>query len=162
MHAVLPPLRITLELSDLAATERLAARLAPLATAGDVLTLTGSLGAGKTAFARAFIGARGGGEEVPSPTFTLVQTYALQVPVWHFDLYRLGGPGEVEELGWDEARAEAIALVEWPDRLGPLLPADRLDIELRQQGETARTALLTGHGGWRRRLKQLQAAMAGT
>jgi tRNA threonylcarbamoyladenosine biosynthesis protein TsaE len=152
------PAHLTLELPDLPATQALAGRLAPSARAGDLLALKGDLGAGKTAFARAFIRARGSSEEVPSPTFTLVQTYELpDVPVWHFDLYRLKGPEEVEELGWDEARAGAITLVEWPERLGFLLPADRLDIELQQSGESARTARLSGFGHWRERLQTVFA-----
>ncbi|WP_035669598.1 tRNA (adenosine(37)-N6)-threonylcarbamoyltransferase complex ATPase subunit type 1 TsaE, partial [Azospirillum brasilense] len=91
-----------------------------------------------------------------SPTFTLVQTYDTDIgPVWHFDLYRLSGPDEVTELGWDEARAEAVLLVEWPDRLGPLLPADRLDVTMSFAGPTERRATLTGHGAWESRLTTL-------
>ncbi|MFV3076744.1 tRNA (adenosine(37)-N6)-threonylcarbamoyltransferase complex ATPase subunit type 1 TsaE [Niveispirillum fermenti] len=145
----------TLILPDEAATAALAARLAPLLTAGDVVTLRGDLGAGKTALARSIIRHLAGdpAEEVPSPTFTLVQTYEhLDPPVWHFDLYRLSDPGEVVELGWEEAR-QACALVEWPERLGPLLPRDRLDIELTLDGPTARRAVLNGHGTWGPRLE---------
>ena len=124
--------RQTLALPDQAATEALAARIQPLLRPGDVVALGGDLGAGKTVLARALIRAAAGAEvEVPSPTFTLVQAYELPAgTIWHFDLYRLSGPDEVIELGWDEARGEGIALVEWPDRLGPLLPTDRLEIIL--------------------------------
>ncbi len=98
--------------------------------------MVGDLGAGKTVFARAFIRARAARAgrriaEVPSPTFTLVQTYDLGgEPVWHADLYRLADPSEVEELGLDEARAGGILLVEWPDRWGDGLPADALIVRL--------------------------------
>ncbi len=110
-----------LALPDQAATEVLAVRLAAVLRPGDLIALGGDLGAGKTTLARALIRAAAGAEiEVPSPTFTLVQVYDLPIgAVWHFDLYRLSGPDEVIELGWDEARAEGVALVEWPDRLGP-------------------------------------------
>lgn len=146
---------IILSLPDEAATVALAGRLAPLLRAGDVVTLRGDLGAGKTALARAIIRHLAGdpAEEVPSPTFTLVQTYEhLSPPVWHFDLYRLTDPGEVVELGWEEARA-ACALVEWPERLGPLLPRDRLEVEMTLDGPEARRVVLTGHGSWAARLE---------
>ncbi|MFV3129763.1 tRNA (adenosine(37)-N6)-threonylcarbamoyltransferase complex ATPase subunit type 1 TsaE [Niveispirillum sp. KHB5.9] len=146
---------LTLSLPDEAATAALATRIAPHLRAGDVVTLRGDLGAGKTALARAIIRHLAGdpAEEVPSPTFTLVQTYDhLSPPLWHFDLYRLTDPGEVVELGWEEAR-ESCALVEWPERLGSLMPRDRLDVELTLDGPTARRAVLTGHGAWALRLE---------
>ena len=148
-------------LPDLKATQALAARLAGVARSGDVIALSGPLGAGKTEFARAFIRAlarRHGAaapEEVPSPTFTLVQTYDLgAVSVWHFDLYRLERPGDVAELGLDEALAEGISLIEWPERLAGQLPRDRLDIALGYAAPDkpgARIAALTGHGSWNAR-----------
>lgn len=156
------PHTLSVALPDPTATRALAQRLAPLARRGDLLALRGELGAGKTEFARAFIQARGAAEEVPSPTFTLVQTYEpASGAIWHFDLYRLSGPDEVEELGWEEARDDGIVLVEWPDRLGHRLPADRLEIELRQEGETGRRAMLAGYGSWRPRLAHLAATSSG-
>ncbi len=145
----------TLALPNEAATEALAARIQPVLRPGDVVALGGDLGAGKTVFARALIRAAAGAEvEVPSPTFTLVQAYELpDATIWHFDLYRLSGPDEVIELGWDEARGEGIALVEWPDRLGPLLPRDRLDVTLSYGDESgSRSATLNGLGDWGERL----------
>ncbi|MDQ1081531.1 tRNA threonylcarbamoyladenosine biosynthesis protein TsaE [Pseudoroseomonas cervicalis] len=144
-----------LTLPDLAATEALAARAAALARPGDALLLEGPLGAGKSAFCRAFLRAAAGdpGLEVPSPSFTLVQGYELpQGPAAHYDLYRLSGPDELEELGWEEAR-EGIVLVEWPDRLGWLTPEDALRITLRPDAEgEARQASLSG---WEDRLPAL-------
>lgn len=152
-----PDTRRTVPLPDEAATAQLARRLAAALAPGDLVALRGDLGAGKTALSRALIRAVTEEDaEVPSPTFTLVQTYETDIgPVWHFDLYRLSGPDEVTELGWDEARAEAILLVEWPDRLGPLLPADRLDIDMTFTGPTTRRADLVGQGSWGQRLGAL-------
>ena len=136
----------TVTLPDLPATDTLAARLAAMARAGDAILLEGPLGAGKTALARAFLRAASADPvlEVPSPTFTLVQTYETKAgSVHHFDLWRLDGPAGLAELGWDEARDD-IVIVEWPDRLGPLRPADALTITLVPTEGEARTAILTG------------------
>ncbi|MBL8704922.1 MAG: tRNA (adenosine(37)-N6)-threonylcarbamoyltransferase complex ATPase subunit type 1 TsaE [Rhodospirillales bacterium] len=158
--ASLPDTVRTLDLPDEAATLRLGEILAAKAMRRDVIALQGPLGAGKTAFARGFIAAlaRRHGvnppSEVPSPTFTLVQTYALgPVAVWHFDLYRISDADDAIELGLDEALAEGICLIEWPDRLGQHLPKDRLDLAL-AYGATdgARVAILTGHGAWAERI----------
>ncbi len=144
-----------INLPDEAATAALAARLAAVARQGDLFALRGDLGAGKTTFARAFIRARGAeDEEVPSPTFTLVQIYqAGATAIWHFDLYRLAAGDEAWELGIEEAFASGISLIEWPERLGPLLPQRRLEVFLdfgdRPQ---ARRAVIDGDAIWRARL----------
>lgn len=154
-----PPL--PLPLPDQAATEALAGRLAAVLRPGDVVCLGGDLGAGKTTLARALIRALAGKVvEVPSPTFTLVQMYDLpDFTLWHFDLYRLSGPDEVVELGWDEARAEGVAIVEWPERLGRLLPADRLDIVLAYgKAPGTRVAGIAGTGQWAGRVAGLLAS----
>jgi tRNA threonylcarbamoyladenosine biosynthesis protein TsaE len=135
-----------IELSDLAATEALAARIAALVRPGDTILLEGDLGAGKTAFARALLRAASADPalEVPSPTFTLVQSYATSIgTVHHFDLWRLDGPRGLGELGWDEAR-DGIVLVEWPDRLGALRPVDALTVALQATGAESRRATLSG------------------
>jgi tRNA threonylcarbamoyladenosine biosynthesis protein TsaE len=141
---------VTIHLPDAAATEALAARLAARARPGDAILLEGPLGAGKSTLARAFLRAASGDPalEVPSPTFTLVQGYDLPAgPAHHFDLWRLDGPADLAELGWDEAR-EGIVLVEWPDRLGDLAPPDALTIALAPgAGEDQRIATLTGWPG---------------
>lgn len=142
-------------LENPAATAALAAQLAGIARVGDVLALWGDLGMGKTAFARAFIAARAGETlVVPSPTFTLLQTYDLpNGPVWHFDLYRLASPDDVWELGWEQGLSEAILLVEWPQRLGDFLPADRLDVSFAQgDGPEQRLVRLAASGAWETRL----------
>lgn len=152
---------LSIELPDLAATERLAARLAEHARAGDVIGLEGALGAGKTALARGFISARLGPTEVPSPTFTLVQIYEGDgFSIWHFDLYRLAKPEEAEELGLEEALATGIVLIEWPERLGESAPADRLVVRLEPgRGPGARRAQLIAHGP---RARALLDALRGT
>jgi len=148
-----------IDLPDEAATAAFAARISALAATGDIIALKGDLGAGKTTFARGFIRARGGTEEVPSPTFTLVQLYELgSVVVWHFDLYRLKFPEEAWELGIEDAFSEGISLIEWPERLGPLLPRHRLEIELLfGDRPEARRAVLDPGEGWQNRLAGITA-----
>lgn len=128
--------RLTLANAD--ATASLAQRLAPILRPADVILLEGPIGAGKTHFARALIQARlaaeGVHEDVPSPTFTLVQVYqAGEVEIWHADLYRLTHPDEAAELGLDEAFETAVCLVEWPERLGPYGPQNALHLRLTPQ-----------------------------
>jgi tRNA threonylcarbamoyladenosine biosynthesis protein TsaE len=139
---------ITADLADEAATGRFAAKIAGVARRLDVIALWGDLGAGKTAFARGFLRALGVEEEVPSPTFTLVQSYLTgDVTVYHFDLYRIETVEEVYELGIEDAFADGISLIEWPDRLAALLPADRLDISL-EILPSGRRARVTAHQSW--------------
>ena len=136
----------SLFLPDEAATERLGVSLARRLKPRDVVALQGGLGAGKTTLARAILRAASGDPAliVPSPTFTLVEVYDTPNGVfWHFDLYRLEEPEQVFELGWEEARADGIALVEWAERLGTLLPKERLTVTLAMEGD-GRRALLQG------------------
>jgi tRNA threonylcarbamoyladenosine biosynthesis protein TsaE len=142
-----------ISLPDAAATLALGARLAAVLKAGDLVCLSGGLGAGKTTLARGAIAAwTGSDEEAPSPTYTLVQTYeGAGGELWHVDLYRLKAPEEALELGLEDAFVAAACLIEWPERLGPYLPADRLDIAL-EPLEGGRRATLTGHGAWRSRV----------
>jgi tRNA threonylcarbamoyladenosine biosynthesis protein TsaE len=141
MHESTPRL-----LTDPAETRALASLVAGLAAAGDAILLEGPLGAGKTAFARAFLRAAADDPalEVPSPTYTIVQSYETRLgAVHHFDLWRAGGPADLLELGWDDARA-GIVLVEWPDRLGPLRPPEALSISLAFAGPEQRLATIHG------------------
>ncbi len=152
-----PPAR-TLLLDDLDATEALGRAVAGALRPGDAVLLDGPLGAGKTSLARALLRAacRDPALEVPSPTYTLVQGYDSPLgPILHFDLWRLDGPAALDELGWDEAR-DGIVLVEWPDRLGALRPADALAIDLQPQGGCRRASL----AGWDARLDTLLLAAA--
>ena len=136
---------LTLHLADERATTRLAQRLAPLLVAGDTVLLTGSIGAGKTHFCRNLIQTRlGRAEDVPSPTFTLVQSYDADVEIIHVDLYRLTHPDEARELGLDLAFQTAICLVEWPDRLGDDTPANPIRIALTIEGEGRRAVIDPG------------------
>ena len=148
------------DLPDLAATEALGRSIAGLLQAGDAVLLDGPLGAGKTALARALLREACGepGMEVPSPSYTLVQTYdgrsaaGEPLPIAHFDLWRLHDASALDELGWDEAQ-DGVVLVEWPDRLGPLAPADALHVTLRVLPDRTgsvdppRRATLTGWPG---------------
>jgi len=137
------------DLPDPEATEALGRKLAALARPGDVVLLEGPIGAGKSCLARAFIRARlGDHEEVPSPTFTLVQVYDDRgTEIWHADLYRLTHPDEVRELGLDQAFETSICLVEWPDRLGRHLPPGALTIRLNAMGEGRQAVIAGGRPG---------------
>jgi len=138
-------------LPDEAATARLGAAVAARLQAGEAVCLTGPLGAGKSTLARALVRAlTTPDEEVPSPTFTLVQFYeGPRLNVAHFDLYRLADADEAYEIGLDEALDDGAAVIEWPERLGDRLPADRLDIEIELSDDaSARWVRLTPHGAW--------------
>lgn len=135
------PDSIRVPLADADATMALGARLAEACAVGDVIALYGDLGAGKTTLARGVVRAwTGVAEETPSPTYTLVQTYdGPRGPLWHMDLYRLRAPEDAEELNLEQGFEEALCVIEWPQRLGSLLPARRLDVRLESepQGRTA-------------------------
>jgi hypothetical protein len=151
-------------LPDEDATRRFAIDIAAALKPGDLVTLSGDLGAGKTALARAIIRALGVNEaiEVPSPTFTLLQIYDLpRFPVVHADLYRVNTLAELAELGWEEASEGAAVLVEWPDRAGALIQADRLEIALTMASDLGpgyRQISLAGLGVWADRLTRFRAA----
>ena len=133
----------SMSLANETATEQLGATLAQRLRPGDVVGLYGELGSGKTTLARAILRAAAGDPNliVPSPTFTLVEIYeTARGTFWHFDLYRLETPEQVYELGWEEARAEGIVLIEWPQRLGALLPK-HLSVTLEVEGDGRRALL---------------------
>ena len=140
------------DLPDAEATGRLGAAVAVALKPGDAVCLNGPLGAGKSTLARALVRAlTTPHEDVPSPTFTLVQFYSgLHFPVAHFDLYRLERADEAFEIGLDEALEEGAAVIEWPERLGGRLPEDRLDIDIAISG-AGRIARLSPHGAWKGR-----------
>ncbi len=158
MNTAVPPLTFPTE----DATARFAGRLAAHLVPGDVLLLDGPVGAGKSFFARALIRARLGSphEEVPSPTFTLVQTYPhASGDIWHADLYRLTHPDEAAELGLEEAFEDAICLIEWPDRLGGLAPKEALRLTLGVDS-TAHVLRLRGPEVWIERLRPVIVSQA--
>ncbi len=156
---------LQLELPNLAATQRLGALLAVGLTAGDVISLSGSLGAGKSALARAIIFSANRNEtDIPSPTFTLVQTYELAdgTPLWHLDLYRIESPEDAMQLGLDDAFIEAVCLIEWPDRLKQFLPETALSVHLHQACDNSienkagvRFADITAPPHWASRLEAI-------
>lgn len=154
---------LTLHLAAEHDTSAFGQRLAALLRAGDVVALTGDIGTGKSTLARALIKARlaplGLDEDIPSPSFTLVQTYqAGDLDIWHCDLYRLSHPDEVLELGLDDAFDTATTLIEWPDRLGDDLPARalHLTLTLRPEGEGRTLTLHWSDPSWTPRLKTLE------
>jgi tRNA threonylcarbamoyladenosine biosynthesis protein TsaE len=152
----------SIELTDETTTHKIAVQISNISTTGDIISLIGDLGSGKTTFARAFINARTAIiENVPSPTFTFLQTYDFPgpdgiIPVYHYDLYRIENIDEVDELGMDDAFAEGISLIEWPEILGKMLPHNRLEI-IFDIGENAnyRHATLNPYGSWASRLNSL-------
>jgi tRNA threonylcarbamoyladenosine biosynthesis protein TsaE len=156
--------RLDLRVRNETETARVAQAVARAVDSGDVIALHGDLGSGKTAFARSFVRTlMAEDEEVPSPTFTLVQTYPAEAAtIYHFDFYRIEDPDEAWEIGIEEAFAEGISLIEWPERLGGLLPGDRLDVFLTTaagMAETERGITLAAGPAWRDRLVKLQSEL---
>jgi tRNA threonylcarbamoyl adenosine modification protein YjeE len=136
-------------LSDLNSTAALGARIAAGLKPGSVVALEGDLGSGKTTLARTILQALGVKDVIPSPTFTLVQNYETQrMPIRHFDLYRLKGPDEIDELGLEEALEEGATLIEWPERAGKRLPEDMLHVLLTIEPSGGRTAKVHGPECW--------------
>lgn len=150
-------------LEDLTACRKLASRLAPLLHTGDIVTLSGNLGTGKTELCRAMIHSMGYDEDVPSPTFNLVQVYEPELEdmntptVWHMDLYRLEKASDVFELGIEDAFDTAVTLIEWPDKMGSYLPSGHLQIHL-EMGETDNTRHIVFNGNeyWQRKLGAIE------
>ncbi len=144
-------------LDSLDATAALGRRLAGSLKTGDTVLLRGDLGSGKTTLARSVIEALAGVSDAPSPTYTIVQTYDLLDGgwLWHADLYRVEDEAELDELGLEDAFEDAVCLIEWPDRLGALTPASRLELDISSEPgneTTSRLVRLTGHGDWEARL----------
>lgn len=145
----------THELSSETETAAFGAALAPHLRSGDVICLIGPLGAGKTTFSRGLIKAFSGAQEVPSPTFTLVETYiGANGSLRHFDLYRLENPRDLWELGLEEALEDGVSLIEWPEKAADALPADRMDVtfEIRQDG--SRVVKISAPKRWAHALRQ--------
>lgn len=158
-----PDSTLSLTLADLAATASLGKCLARLLRRSDVVALKGDLGAGKTTLARDIVAALSPETtEVPSPTFTLVQIYPVRLAdgpaeLWHLDLYRLERAEQVEELGLDEALADGVSLIEWPDLIAGYLPRDRvLTVALSLHGDGTRSATISGGKSWQDRLATLR------
>ncbi len=149
----------SLELSSLERTEAFGKILGEIVEPGDIVTLEGPLGAGKTALTQAI--ARGLGVDpriyVTSPTFSLLHEYQGRIPLYHMDLYRLTGEYEIESLGFSEyLYGNGLTVIEWPERLGSLMPPERLHVTLAISGETSRTANLTGYGNlWQKKVADI-------
>ena len=149
---------VSITLASLAETTAFGHLLGQQALPGDIITLAGNLGAGKTTLTQAI----GQGLLVPedcyitSPTFSLLHEYPGRIPLYHMDLYRLADEEEIEALGFEDyLYGEGLCVIEWPERLGSLLPEERLHIDLLFTGETARRAELTGYGAeWQERIKR--------
>ena len=142
---------------DAAATRELGARLAPAARAGDLVCLRGDLGAGKTQLAKGFGAGLGVTDTISSPSFVLMAEYAGRLPLFHVDLYRLADAADALAGGLlDERQADGVTLVEWPERMGPFLPASRLDVRIEGSGDEPRTITLrAGDPGLSRYLEVL-------
>ena len=149
---------LDLLLPHLKATRNLANALAPLLCPGDVVTLEGSIGIGKTTFIRALLETLGCIEEVPSPTFNLLHTYELgSVTFWHFDLFRIERLSDVYELGIEDALENGICLIEWPKIMATLLPTERLELEFLYEDECSRRVSLRGEETWEQRLRKVES-----
>jgi tRNA threonylcarbamoyladenosine biosynthesis protein TsaE len=143
-----------LALADAFETEKLGAALARSLLPGDVVALSGPLGAGKTTLARGALAALGLEDEAPSPSFSLVIAYAppdLRLPLWHVDLYRIESPDEIDELGLDDARADAVLLIEWAEHMGTRLWADTLRLTLEPQPDGGRRLTWAAPAAWEAR-----------
>lgn len=149
----------TIDLSTLLRTETMGIHLGKIAEPGDIITLAGTLGAGKTALTQAI--GRGLGLDpriyITSPTFGLLHEYQGRIPLYHLDLYRLGSEEEIESLGFPEYfYGHGLTVIEWPERLGTLMPAERLHIELVISGEISRIAHLYAHGElWQKKVADI-------
>lgn len=149
-----------LALADALETEKLGAELAALLRPGDVVGLSGPLGAGKTTFARGVLAALGLGDEAPSPSFSLVIAYEppdVRLPLWHVDLYRIEDADEIEELGLADARADAALLIEWPERMGGLLWGDALRLTLEPEPTGGRRLTWAAPAAWEGRWPLLRS-----
>ena len=141
----------TLALADAPETEKLGATLASVLRPGDVVALSGPLGAGKTTFARGVLAALGLSEDAPSPSFSLVIAYDppdVRLPLWHVDLYRIEDAQEIEELGLDDARLDSALLIEWPERMGSRLWDDALRLSLQPEPTGGRRLTWTSPKAW--------------
>jgi tRNA threonylcarbamoyladenosine biosynthesis protein TsaE len=137
----------TIETDSPEATMALAAALATVAQAGDLICLHGELGAGKTVFAKGFGRGLGVATTISSPSFILMSEYAGRLPLFHVDLYRLAGPADAVAGGLlDERQSDGVTLIEWPERLGSLVPAPRLDVSIDGAADTHRTISLCAVG----------------
>ena len=149
-----------LALADALETEKLGAELAAILRPGDVVGLSGPLGAGKTTFARGVLAALGLGDEAPSPSFSLVIAYEppdVRLPLWHVDLYRIEDADEIEELGLADARADAALLIEWPERMGGLLWNDALRLTLEPEPTGGRRLTWAAPAAWEGRWPLLRS-----
>ena len=153
----------SIELSSLQQTKTLGDVLGRIVQPGDIITLAGSLGAGKTALTQAI--GHGLGVDpriyITSPTFSLLLEYKGRIPLYHMDLYRLGSKSEIELLGLPEYfYSDGLTVIEWPERLGNLMPEERLHIDLLISGESSRTAKLTAHGEyWQKKVADILSMM---
>lgn len=154
-------MKATISLPDLRSTQALGRYLGETARPGEVITLAGTLGAGKTTLTQAIGQGLGVPEScyITSPTFSLLHEYPGRLPLYHLDLYRLSDETEIEDLGLLEyLYGTGLTVIEWPDRLGSLMPEERLHIELSMVNETARLAEITGHGkAWGKKIPTMQA-----